>query len=548
MSSYELPANASEDVLGLKIGEVQGNLRSLNISNCIVAQPAHLLSLLSGLHSLQTLSCTACPLKTSHLLDLLLNSLENVTSLEFSLVETADDAAEEVNRIRDVGVRNDGKVTNIRRLYLEVQSPENLKVLWAFLPFCQYATHVHVHFGRYASLFVAYFACYRAYGLLPALRELATTCESQATKTLDEWPPETAIDNNANALFRANRSGCNYRLLYDLALSRVTLPAGPVVIVAFAGPNLDRCFTYACSGHDWACLKSMCILLISEELHDVFYPTVCAVHALALRNFFAMLTNLVELNLSSVHFDNDIDFTTLLRTSALQRLRALSLPPCGLRQVGAVHRLAIRLGNIEDLDIRLKFEGRHNSCHHCDGELLVAPADAGLFCGSSSRLTLSNVPNLASLTFLERCPVAHLRFIDISDEPRYDFGALSKAMRYCTNLRSVVVKLSAIDFESESFQNSLCPAEALELLCILSYTGLRSSKALLIVQQMAYLLPSIYYLHIHFVDVETDEETSATWIRLPGGDTEGRSFIGKPCIMCSTETFIALVKPCRREL
>ncbi|KAL3251405.1 hypothetical protein MRX96_055151 [Rhipicephalus microplus] len=47
MSSYELPANASEDALRGKIVAAQGYLRSLNLSNCIVAEPASLLSLVS---------------------------------------------------------------------------------------------------------------------------------------------------------------------------------------------------------------------------------------------------------------------------------------------------------------------------------------------------------------------------------------------------------------------------------------------------------------------------------------------------------------------
>ncbi|KAH7935799.1 uncharacterized protein LOC119405108 [Rhipicephalus sanguineus] len=552
MSSYELPANASEDVLRLKIDEVQGNLQSLNISNCIVAHPAGLLSLLSGLRNLEALSCIACPLKPSDLLDLLLSSLQNVTSLEFSLVEAVNDAAKEVNKIRDVvGVRNDGKVTNIRRIYLEVAGPENLHVMFAFIQYCPYVTNIHLHFVEYARLQIGVLVFFRATRLLSGLREFATTCESRATMTPDPWPANarTRLDNHANVVFRMNPSRWNYVNLYDLAVSLDrTLPAAPVVIVAFASPDLDRCFTYAGPGRNWSCLKSMCLLYISDHLDDAFYPTVHGAHAPALRNFFARLTNIVELNVSSVHFDDDIDFTTLLRASALSRLSALSVPPCGLRQRGAVHRLAIGLRDIQDLDIRLKCEGRHTRCYHCSGELSVDPEDASLFCASSSRLTLSDVPNLASLTFLESCPVAHLRFIDISDEPRYDFGALSRAVRNSRTLRSLVVKLSHIDFNSESFESSLSPAEALERLCILSKTKLRSRKAQRIVKAMACHIPSIFYLHIHYVNIETNKETNATWIRLPEGDTGGQSFRGKPCIMCSTQTFIALIKPRCREL
>ncbi|KAH7935546.1 hypothetical protein HPB52_009675 [Rhipicephalus sanguineus] len=356
MSSYELPAIASECVLRLKIDKVKGNLQSLNISNCIVAQPAGLLSLVPGLHSLDTLSCIACALKTSDLLDLLLSSLQSVTSLEFSLVETANDAAEEVNKILDVvSVRNGGK------------------------------------------------ASVRFTGVGDDLRVVGYGDAGSVARQL-----RTRLDNHT-ALWR------NCMLL-----------AGPMVIVTFSRLDLDRCFTYAGPGRYWGRLKSMCLLYISRHLDDAFYPTVHGGHGPAVRNFIARLTNLVELNVSFVNFDDDINFTTLLHASGLRRPSGLSLPHCGLRHSGAGHRLAIAFRDIEDLDNRLKFEGCHTKCNRCGGQLLVDPEDASLFCASSNRLTLCNVPNLASLTFLESCPVAHVRLIDISHEPRYDFRALSK--------------------------------------------------------------------------------------------------------------------------
>ncbi|KAL1416103.1 hypothetical protein MTO96_028234 [Rhipicephalus appendiculatus] len=58
------------------------------------------------------------------------------------------------------------------------------------------------------------------------------------------------------------------------------------------------------------------------------YPTVGAPHNDVLRRFFGRLCNIVELNVSSLHFDDGIDFTVLLDTPTLLRLRALSLAAC----------------------------------------------------------------------------------------------------------------------------------------------------------------------------------------------------------------------------
>ncbi|KAL1416101.1 hypothetical protein MTO96_028233 [Rhipicephalus appendiculatus] len=166
---------------------------------------------------------------------------------------------------------------------------------------------------------------------------------------------------------------------------------------------------------------------------------------------------------------------------------------------------------------------------------------------------MSNVPNLASLNFLRSCPVANLRFIDVSDRPRFDFKALASSVRRSNTLRSLVVKLAAINFATESLKKYLCPAKALERVCLLSNTELQPSNAERIVEDMAGQLPSIVYLHIHYVNSETGRDISVTWIRLPEGDAgvqsrRGKVIPGKACIMCSTQTFTALVKPRRRDL
>lgn len=45
--------------------------------------------------------------------------------------------------------------------------------------------------------------------------------------------------------------------------------------------------------------------------------------------------------------------------------------------------------------------------------------------------------------------MANLRFIDVSDIPRFDFKALASAMHHSNTLRSLVVKLKAIDCATE---------------------------------------------------------------------------------------------------
>ncbi|KAL3251403.1 hypothetical protein MRX96_055150 [Rhipicephalus microplus] len=557
MSSYELPANAREDVLQRKIAAVRGNLTSLNISNCIVADPASLLSLTSDVKSLETLSCIACPVKASLLLERLLTSLQNVTQLHFSLVDAMDEANEEllkISRLKDMQV---SKKTKISKMYVEVAGEHNMKVLLQFLDYCPLLKDLHVHFVHQLGSDFCVAACA---SITENLLNLETfTCTSEAPFTAQSAHEEAVdlrycINLHGNMVFRKTPLSFNCAQLRDLAQSHnAVFPVEPVILAAVDTPDLGSQFPIAGSRYNWRATQSLCILLYAQNLESTEYPTIGAMHIPTLRDFFAKLVHLVELNVSSFHIGDGFNFTQVLDAPALRRLRALSLPPCGLRPTGAVRRLAFRLGDVEDLDVRLNLDGRHKRCASCDNDLTIERAEASVFEIESGRLTLSNVRNLVSLDFLRCVWVAHVRFIDDSDEPRFDFSALSRILRYSATLRSLVVKLAFIDFCEQSFENSLYPGTALERLCLITKTKLQSSKAQTVVEDMASRPPSIFYIHIHYVDVDTGSENSMTWIRRHEGEAVARpsrasAMPGKPCIMCSTQTFVALAKPLCRQL
>ncbi|KAH6941168.1 hypothetical protein HPB50_014467 [Hyalomma asiaticum] len=561
MSSYELPANANEEVLRLGVKEMEGNLHSLNISNCIVAHPTSLLCILSSLKNLRTLSCIACPLKPSLLLDQLLTSLENLTRLEFSLVEAGDDATMEAIKVWDFRRVHLGKKTSLREIYVEVMSDDNMKLLLAFVEYSPLLKDIHIYFTNYIRSNYEVISCLR---IVESLEELATftisceaPCTTQSVPLTQPLDLQNCMHIHGTLVFRKSPKALSYALLRDLATSpESTLPPKHAVLVALKSSNLKKEMRDAGHRHDWSELQTLCLLMFFRELHATMYPAVGAEHTMVLREFFARLSNLVELNVSSFHFHDDVDFTELMPTAALQRLRALSLPPCGLRHRGAVRRLAVGLGEMEELDIRINVDGRHNTCFFCNDQLVIEHADISALRIGSGRLTLSNVPRLASLNFLERLKVPHVRFIaryDIEDT-HIDYRAFCNALRGNDTVRSIVLKLPDIKLEEESFETLLCPAKALERLCILTTAKLKASKAEMIAASMARRLPSIFYLHIHYVDVVMGTKTNVTWIRASEGDVAeewsqpGKVMRGKPCIMCSTQTFVALPKPRCREL
>nr|XP_050024154.1 uncharacterized protein LOC126518347 [Dermacentor andersoni] len=559
MTSYELPANAREGMLRLRIEEPGSNLEELNISNCIVANPEDLLWYISGLQTLKTLRSVACPLSASFLLDSLLRSLETVTRLEFSLVDSKEDAEEQVAKVKHINhVTNEkrNRETNLREVFVEVEGDENMEVLSAFLAYCPHVTHLHIHVLHPARSDVDLAKCVHIGERLNNMKVFTLTCEA-LLPAQPECMPSLNLRHCAgihgNVLFRVLDNGLNYALLRDL--SHVSIPGEPVVLVAFDTPGLERRLHDAGSQHDWSKLQSLCIVLFSQCPNDTVYPAVGAAYDVVLRDFFGKFSSITELNVSSFHFGDGIDFTELLATPALQRLRALCLPPCGMRQSGAVRRLVVTISEIEDLDIRLNMGGRHQTCDSCEKLLLIETADTSVLRVSPGRgrLTFFNVPNLASLSFLANCQVPHLRFIDVSDNPRFDYNALSTAI--CTSLndclRSLVVKFANLNLLDPGFTTSLNDVMCLERLCLLSNTRVQSQVAESIIKSLAHKLGSISYLHIHYVD-EAGKEARLTWMRsldgVAGQSHRGKIMAAKPCIMCSTQSFIALSKPRRREL
>ncbi|KAL1443378.1 hypothetical protein MTO96_007466 [Rhipicephalus appendiculatus] len=396
-----------------------------------------------------------------------------------------------------------------------------MKVLGAFVSYCPHVTDFHLHFVHFASVRDGMKAFVRVAKHLRNLNVFATTCEApsamQSSRAAASLPLQRHIA--ANVVYRTKLHLNNYATMVKLRLwTDPVLPDEPVYLVAINSSNLSVSLACSVRSWKWSDLQSLCIMHVSPYRNDPMYPTVNATHNADLRRFFGKLCNIVELNVNSLHFGDGIDFTELLDTPTLLRLRALSLAPCGLCKSGALHRLALGTGDIEDLDVRLNFEGSHSSCSYCNKELLLDPEDVNAFGVRSGRLTLSNVPNLASLNFLKSCPVANLRFVDVSDSPRFDFKALASCVHHGDTLRSLVVKLAAIDFDTESLKESLCPAEALERVCLLSKNKLQTSNAQRVVEDTADQLPSILYLHIHYVDIETGRDSSVTWIRLPEGN------------------------------
>ncbi|KAH6941318.1 hypothetical protein HPB50_016248 [Hyalomma asiaticum] len=505
MSSYELPANADEHVLRRKIEEAQGNLLSLDISNCIVAHPSALLLLLS---------------------------LQNLSRLEFSLVQAVHDAVKNRVEIEHFHEELIGKHSSISEMYVEVANEANMRLLLSFLRYCPLVTDIHIYAANCIPSDHVTPWCFAIMQSLEQLVMFTLNGEAQFTMQSELAQPPRLAELYGHSCAKA----LSYAALRDLATSpRPVHPVEPVVLVAVQSSGLHKELLDASSRYHWRWLQSLCFVLVHSGHHETAYPVVSARYRAILQDFFSRLTDIVELNLSCFHFGDGIDITELnSRGCTAKAPRVVTAP------------LVMDLGNMEDLDIRLHMDGRHRSCLFCDEALTIPPEAASAFRLSSGRFT----PEQCSTPHFLQLPRVHSGI----PHPNKAYNAFCKAICSNDNIRSIVIKLPYICFRARSFETSLCPANALERLCILpTNCSLKGSEAAAVVARLASNLPSAFYVHIHYVDFDSKENESVTWIRLPDSDEANRSnraktMWGKPCIMCSTQTFIGHPKPRSRQL
>ncbi|KAH6941643.1 hypothetical protein HPB50_021024 [Hyalomma asiaticum] len=241
MSSYELPANANEDVLRRK---------------------------------------------PSLLLDQLLSSLQKLTRLEFSLVEV-EDATEETIKIWDFRKVHLGKKTSLCEMYVEVMNDDNMKLLLGFVEYSPLLKDIHIYITKYIRTDYGVISCLRIVETLKELAIFTLTCEAPSTTQSEPFTQPLDLQKcmriHGTVVFRKSTNSLSYALLRDLATSPGSvLPIEPAVLVAVKRPDLEAQLFYASSRHNWSELQSLCLLLFLKGLHANVYPVtqLCPANAL----------------------------------------------------------------------------------------------------------------------------------------------------------------------------------------------------------------------------------------------------------------------------
>ncbi|KAL1480211.1 hypothetical protein MTO96_051230 [Rhipicephalus appendiculatus] len=229
--------------------------------------------------------------------------------------------------------------------------------------------------------------------------------------------------------------------------------------------------------------------------------------------------HLAELNANSFHCGAGLDMTEVLLEAGLTSLTALSLSPCGLRRLDAAELSVGRNGG---------------------------------------RLTFVAVPRFRSLDFLSHCNVRELR---MGGRNLLKSKQLGDVLVLNERLRCLILGYDDMEFDASLYKN-LEKLRNLRLLCLRSRAYHDTLDVKGYIQSLGSSMEHLKVLHVHYTG-RNHSFQRLTWVRRAETVLElrcelddvlvepflcGRVLSDSPCVVCTMQTFIGLVKPKYRDV
>nr|XP_054925405.1 uncharacterized protein LOC129384210 [Dermacentor andersoni] len=493
----------------------------------------------------------------------MLKRLPRLREVEFSLVAEKD-VDSEIREVHNTASQVPGTLAlSLRRMYAEVSSDLNFKLLSALLSYCPKLDELRVHFVR-GSFMNALLECN---AIIEQGVNLETFTFSSEVPASNQRLPSTPLDFTscaavcANVSYQRSSNMWNCVLLRDLAVgytNHIHLPQQLVLVAAHHAEGFTpEWIGLAGFGHFWTNVRQLCLLLFPAQPSDGVYATAGPVYRDSFRDFISVkLQQVVELNISAFHFGPDLDLTALLQGGSLEHLQSLSATPCGLRRPSALRRLAQNCTEFKELEVRFDRRGSFVRCAVCDGEFSLNREDMlemqdgfPVFHHALTRLTLSDVHGPMSLWFIETCPAVSVRLSDCPSPSHTDYPSLGQLLDRSSSLSCLVLRHDALPIGEACLLEAISRIASLQYLCLLSAAPLLDNDAEgSLLKFSDSLKPHIKCVHVHYRNSTDGTEKRITWMkqfRVPSGGVLVRD---GPCFLyCSTATFIALAKPLNRD-
>ncbi|KAH7951211.1 uncharacterized protein LOC119394138 [Rhipicephalus sanguineus] len=547
------------------------NVHELELTNCVVADPDDLCRCVIRCTELRILYCVSCGIRLKCLIFTVLPKLPHLSHLELTLDESVD--REETLTI--LGMLRATKTISgsIRHLYVEVSGSLRIRVLSAMLQKLPNVTELHVHILRevMSEAIRGVESLWRQTHSVQCFKMTSETpVEAQREPAADRPLEELDFGNWAsvcgNLLVRRNPRTRNCFRVSDLAVLAEPLhPTEPVIVVISNDEGVPTQVQIREAGlrSRWCDVRSLTLVLVRSGDASQEVARANADIEGGLVTFFGRfkgdaggIGHLKELNLSSFHFEDEVDFMHVLSEAGLTTLTALSVTPCGIWHPGALGRLSTTCTELDDLDVRVYTTYR--TCSRCWQPLELSDVAGSHL--NRGRLTFSNVPDFASLDFLSTSHISELRMSGkCKGDAMAHVRAVIQKVRPNALLRCLVLNFEDLDFDQDTFKD-LPMLLGLRFLC-LQTPNVHSVVAVEgFIEWVASHSYSLEVLHVHFTHNITGLTERYTWVRNaetaeelqsgndanPPGPMPGTVFTDRPCVICSTQTFVGLIKPHNR--
>ncbi|KAH7934889.1 uncharacterized protein LOC119404170 [Rhipicephalus sanguineus] len=542
----------------------------LRLTNCVVGSPDALLSLILGCPSLRTLRCVACSAEPYDILRFILPMQKTLHTVEFTLDERMSEKQVRSICFSLATAESPEEFLNLRYVYVEVSGIERMDVIISLMNISVNVSHLHVHFlrGNFAEAVVK---CKMLWDCREHLSSFTFTSEVPSTACLFSPQYMSPVVGGAicgNVLYtRKPHTSWNCFMMNELAMRQRPLrPGRETVVVVPWWLTAVQMMREAGVRNTWSDVRNLCVALIDPSSYT-HYPCAGVAFHEGLVDFLRHFRNnveyeeyehLTELNVNSFHCAADLDMTEVLFDAGLTWLTALSLSPCGVQRLGSLRRLTVACPFLNDLDVRVYSDVLR--CSRCQQDLQLSSKDAAeLSVGrNGGRLTFVGVPRFKSLDFLSRCNVRELRMGGSSMVAPEQLG---DPLVFNERLRCLVLGYDNMQFDARLY-NSLKKLHNLRLLCLRSCAYHETLQVKGYIQSLGSFMNHLKVLHVHYTGPDGSFQR-LTWVRHADTIEElryelddvliepvlcGRVLSDAPCVICTMQTFIGLVKPKYRDV
>ncbi|KAL1444493.1 hypothetical protein MTO96_029805 [Rhipicephalus appendiculatus] len=404
-----------ELVLGndVTVVPISVDVRELHFTNCLTLPSTVIMACGQSCINLRELYCVNCLVEPDKIFVLLFEILQGLEKLEWSLhhddyyqTKLDDQAISEIRSYR----KSEGP--RLRSMYVEVAvTYATVQLLETFWHRCSILRNLHVH---------------AVLGKRPGTSSDVTdpgVYNPRLTRPTGESIPEDLISCNLAAIEEGTAE--NVAWLSDVLKQEKSLRGFEQVTVCLeAGSRAPSLFVQAIDSSEyWNYIKRLTFALSAPEgAESPSHPAVAHVGYVNLMRRFleTRLSQITELNLTAFHFGVECNCCNLV-ASALPKLQALALPPCGINLASSLPSLASGCALLEHLDVRTSpFRCAGSPCNVCRLPLRFSRLSFGILQKNTRlrRLSIDDSAKITNLAFLPECRVEELRLSldNITDE------------------------------------------------------------------------------------------------------------------------------------